>query len=196
MKHTRNPKLRLVGCLAPALLLLAGLGHASELNLATSTCAKYENDVVNASAAGPHYDAIDTVMWLFGFAVAKSGAHVMYGDALAAFGFALDGECKSNPGSTLLDALSVVKPASSNPMDLATLPCATFATRNIDMQHSDPESATTIMMWLFGYAVGYSGGHILDDGALPAFQTALAAQCTQHPQASLFDALTAVKTSR
>jgi hypothetical protein len=193
MKHTRIPRLRLVGALVPALLLLTCLCRAGELNLATSTCAKYENDVVNPSAASPHYDAIDTMMWLFGFAVANSGAHVMYGDALATFGFALDGECKNNPGSTLLDALAVVKPVSANPMDLATLPCATFETRNLDMQRSDPESATTIMMWLFGYAVGYSGGHVLDDGALPAFQNALAAQCTQHPKASLFEALIAVK---
>ena len=45
------------------------------------------------------------MMWLFGYSVGKSGAHVMYGDALAGFGFALDAECKNNPAESLLDAL-------------------------------------------------------------------------------------------
>jgi hypothetical protein len=135
-------------------------------------------------------------MWLFGYAVAKSGAQVMYGDALTSFGFALDSECKNNPSNSLLDALAVVKPRSSNPMDLTTLDCATFESRHESMTRSDPESANTIMMWLFGFAVGKSGSHIFDADSVAYFGSALQAQCAKHPQGSLFDALTAVKTSK
>ena len=69
-------------------------------------------------------------MWLLGFAVAKSGARVMYPDALAAFGFALDNECKSNPGESLLDAVAIAKPDAKNPLNLTTLECAAFASRH------------------------------------------------------------------
>src|ERR1700739_1370184 len=97
---------------------------AAQLNLATLSCNKYENEIVGtpdaaspgsaaaargpvlASAAAPRPDAINTVMWLFGFSVAKAGDHVMYGDALASFGFALDAECKNNPSTSLRQAVA------------------------------------------------------------------------------------------
>ena len=84
-----------------AVLLLAAYllpfgSRAAELNLATLSCDKYENEIVGSpdgsTAADPakRPDPIDTVMWLFGYSVGLAGEHVMYGDALTSFGFALD----------------------------------------------------------------------------------------------------------
>ncbi len=180
-----------------ALSLIPCIGSAGELNLATLTCAKYENEVLPAAASNPTADSLNTVMWLFGYSVAKSGAHVMYPDALAPFGFALDNECKSNPDESLLNALAIVKPDAKNPMDLSALECAAFAARHVELARTDPESATTIMMWLFGFSVGRSGSRIFDANSLSLFQTALLADCAKHPNQPLFDALTAaVKTSK
>jgi hypothetical protein len=170
--------------------------RAAELNLATLTCAKYENEVLPAAVTNPTADSINTVMWLFGYSVAKSGAHVMYPDALTAFGFALDDECKSNPIESLLDALAIVKPLPKNPMNLTTLECAVFASRHVELTRTDPESATTIMMWLFGFSVARSGGHMFDADSLHSFQSALLADCAKHPNVSLFDALSKVKISK
>ena len=185
----------LIGIVLGACLIPCG-GRAAELNLATLSCGKYENEVLPAAVSSPTADTINTVMWLFGYSVAKSGAHVMYPEALTAFGFALDGECKSNPVESLLDALAIVKPEAKNPMDLTGLECTTFASRHIELARTDPESATTIMMWLFGFSVARSGSHIFDADSLNAFQTALLADCAKHPKLSLFDALTTVKASR
>jgi hypothetical protein len=110
---------------------------------------------------------------------------------LRAFGFALDAECKNNPASSLLEAATTVKSKRENPMDLTRLDCATFAPRHAALRKSDPESATTLTMWLFGYAVGLSGGHILDAGAVEKFDAGLEDQCEKHPQDSVFDALSA-----
>jgi hypothetical protein len=172
---------------------LAGMSRAAEVNIATLTCVKYQNEMMAPPTAVPGADAINTMMWLFGYSVAKSGAHVMYGNALAGFGFALDAECKDKPTESLLDALSVVKPDSKNPMDLNGLECETFAARHLELEKSDAESANTIMMWLFGFAVAKSGGHIFDAGALSTFESALMGDCKKHPGRNLFDALTAVK---
>jgi hypothetical protein len=117
----------------------------------------------------------------------------MYSDALAPFGFALDGECKSTPAESLLDALSIVKPESKNPMNLANVECSAFASRHAEFARTDPESAKTVMMWLFGFAVATSGSHLFDAGSLHAFETALLDDCAKHPNASLFDTLTKVK---
>jgi hypothetical protein len=171
----------------------AGMSRATEINIATLTCVKYQNEVMAPPTAAPGSDPINTMMWLFGYSVAKSGAHVMYGNALAGFGFALDAECKNNPAESLLDALAVVKPDSKNPMDLNGLECETFATRHLDLVKSDAESANTIMMWLFGFAVAKSGGHVFDAGALGTFESALMADCKKYPGRNLFDALTGVK---
>jgi hypothetical protein len=181
---------------AATLCLGACVTRAAELNLATLTCAKYENEVLPAAVTNPTADTINTVMWLFGYSVAKSGAHVMYPDALTPFGFALDNECKSNPVESLLDALAIVKPETKNPMNLTTLECAVFASRHVDLERTDPESATTIMMWLFGFSVARSGGHMFDADSLHPFQTALLADCAKHPKLSLFDALSKVKISK
>jgi hypothetical protein len=132
-------------------------------------------------------------MWLFGYSVAKSGARVMYPEALAPFGFALDGECKSNPNETLLDALGSVKPEAKSPMDLTALECTAFASRHVAMARTDPESANTIMMWLFGFSTARSGSHIFAADSLGSFQSALLADCAKHPNDSLFDTLTAVR---
>jgi len=169
---------------------------AAELNLATLTCDKYENEVLPAAVSNPTMDSLNTVMWLFGYAVAKSGAHVMYPEALAPFGFALDGECKSNPRESLLEALAIVKPDAKNPMDLSSLPCGTFASRHVNMARGDPESATTIMMWLFGFSVAKSGSHLFDADSFGAFQSALLADCEKRPQINLLDALAAVKPAK
>jgi hypothetical protein len=185
--------MRILAAIALSCCLLPCLGRAGELNLATLTCAKYENEVLPAAATNPTADSINTVMWLFGYSVAKSGGRVMYPDALAPFGFGLDNECKSNPIESLLDALASVKPEAKNPMNLATLDCAVFAPRHTAMAASDPESATTIMMWLFGFSVAKSGGHLFDADSLAAFQTALLADCAKRPNVSLYDVLSTLK---
>jgi hypothetical protein len=171
----------LIGCLLPV------LGRSAELNLAAVNCDKYENEILTAAGA----DAIDTVMWLFGYSVARSGEHVMYGDALTSFGFALDAQCKNNPSMALLQALSAVRPERDKPMDLATLNCATWETRHGESSRTDPESANTLMMWLFGYSVGQSGSHLFDPTGVKHFASVLQTRCTQHPDDSLFDALAA-----
>jgi HdeA/HdeB family len=177
-------------CLAPC------ISRAGGLNLATLTCEKYENEVLPAAATNPTADSLNTVMWLFGYSVAKSGAHVMYPEALAPFGFALDNECKSNPAESVLAALAIVKPEAKHPMDLTTVECAAFASRHVELGRTDPESATTIMMWLFGFSVARSGSYIFDADSLSSFQSALLADCAKNPKHTLFDALTAVKTSK
>jgi len=177
-------------CLAPC------MSRAAQLNLATVSCGKYENEVLPAAASNPTADSLNTVMWLFGYSVAKSGAHVMYPEALAPFGFALDNECKANPAESLLDALAVVKPEPKNPMNLTTLECATFASRHVELARTDPESATTIMMWLFGFSVARSGSHIFDADSLNSFQAALLADCGKYPKRPLLDALSTVKPLR
>jgi hypothetical protein len=132
-------------------------------------------------------------MWLFGYSIAKSGAHVMYSDALAPFGFALDNECKSNPAESMLNALASVKPDTKNPMDLANVECGSFASRHAEFARSDTESANTIMMWLLGFSTAKSGSHNFDADILQSFAAALLADCVKHPNKSLLDALTALK---
>jgi len=191
---------RRVGRLSAAVALLAGvlppaLSHAVEINLATMNCARYENDMLQSNLPGYTTDPIDTVMWLFGYSVAKSVDRVMYGDSLRAYGFALDSECKSNPSSSLLVAATTVKSKRDNPMDLTRLDCATFETRHQNLRKADPESAATLTMWMFGYAVGLSGSHVLDAGLLEKFDSSLGDHCAQHPQDSLFDALSSANAA-
>jgi hypothetical protein len=183
---------------------------AAQLNLATLTCNKYENEIVGSPDASPSSsgapakgpvltapgpvrpDAINTVMWLFGFSVAKAGDHVMYGDALTSFGFALDAECKNEPSATLLQAVAIVRPNRDKPMDLSALNCETFESRHAESAKSDPDSAKTIMMWLFGFSVGLSGNHVFNTEGVEPFAAALKTRCTQNPNDSLFDVLSAV----
>ncbi len=181
------------GATVLCLCFFAGAVHAAPVNLATLTCVRYQNEVIAPPVAAPGADAINTMMWLFGYSVGKSGAHVMYGDALAGFGFALDAECKNNPTESLLDALAKIKPDTKNPMDLNGLECETFASRHLELLQSDRESADTIMMWLFGFAVAKSGGHLFDSSGLKDFEASLMADCKKNPGRSLFDELTAVK---
>jgi len=187
--------MKFCGALLLCLCCLAGASRAAQVNLATLTCVKYQNEVIAPPVPTPGADAINTMMWLFGYSVGKSGAHVMYGDALAGFGFALDAECKNNPTMSLLDALAKIKPDNKNPMDLNGLECQTFAARHVELQQSDRESADTIMMWLFGFAVAKSGGHVFDASALRSFEASLMADCTKNPGRTLFDELVAVKFS-
>jgi hypothetical protein len=194
----------LFACLLLLACLMPIIGRAGELNLATLSCDKYENEILPSmgppqnttppqnSNAAKNPDSINTVMWLFGFSVAHLGEHVMYGDALTSFGFALDAECKNNPSTSLLEAVTIIRPKRDKPMDLTTLNCATFESRHVELTRTDPESADTIMMWLFGFSVGQSGSHLFDASALTHFASALQTRCTQHPDDSLFDALAAV----
>jgi hypothetical protein len=187
------PRAARTGLIALAVICAVGASlaplrsRAVPLDLGTVTCAKYENEVLTSDKTDP----IDTVMWLFGFSIAKSGDRVMYGDSLKSFGFALDAECKNNPASTLLESVTAVKSKRENPMDLTRLDCATFAPRHVSLRKSDPESANTLAMWMFGYAVGLSGDHMFDSDALAKFDAALLERCNAHPQDSLFDALSA-----
>jgi hypothetical protein len=185
--------MKFCGALLLCLCGFAAAGHAASLNLATLTCVKYQNEVIAPPVASAGADPINTMMWLFGYAVGRSGAHVMYGDALAGFGFALDAECKNHPSETLIDALAAIKPDNKNPMDLNGLECETFAARHTDLMQSDRESADTIMMWLYGFAVAKAGSRLFDSSGLKNFETALMADCKSNPGRSLFDELVAVK---
>jgi hypothetical protein len=179
---------------------LVGLAsRAAEINLATLSCDKYENEMVGspdgAAAAEPSSqrpDPIDTVMWLFGYSVGKAGEHVMYGDALTSFGFALDAECRNNPSTSLLQALAAVRPKRDKPMDLMTLNCKDFESRHAESMQSDASSANTIMMWLFGYSVAQSGSHVFDASQAAPFAATLQNRCTEHPEESLYEVLMAV----
>ena len=185
---------RFAGLLALLSLSFVSIAsRAAPVNLATLTCQKYQNEVLAAPGADQKVDPINTVMWLFGYSVAKTGAHVMYGDALSSFGFALDAICKSNPNESLQDALAAVKHDEKNPMDLTTLDCGIFLQRHEEMVKSDKESAATIMMWLFGFSVAKAGNHILDADRLSAFETKFTTECRARPERSLFDTLSAVK---
>jgi hypothetical protein len=181
----------LLGLLVTAALLWPQESHGTELNLAAVNCSQYQSQMLASTMPGYKVDPIDTVMWLFGFSVARSGERVMYGDSLTAFGFALDAKCKNSPTTTLLEAVSSVKSKRENPMDLTRLDCATFESRHLALRKSDPESATTLTMWLFGYAVGVSGSRQFDAGAVDRFDSSLNEWCTNHPSDSLFDALSA-----
>jgi HdeA/HdeB family len=170
--------------------------RAAEINLATLSCDKYENEMVGTSDGSPpaaspaeRPDPIDTVMWLFGYSVGKAGEHVMYGDALTSFGFALDAECRNNPSTSLLQALAVVRPKRDKPMDLMTLNCKDFESRHATSMQSDASSANTIMMWLFGYSVAQSGSHVFDASRAATFAASLQNRCTEHPEESLYEVL-------
>jgi HdeA/HdeB family len=115
---------------------------------------------------------------------------------LTSFGFALDAECKNNPAKSLLDAIVTIKPDPKNPMDLSMLECQTFASRHLDLVKTDRESADTIMMWLYGFAVAKSGSHLYDASGLGGFEGSLMAECQKNPGHSLFDALSAVKSPK
>jgi hypothetical protein len=186
--------------LAACLLPLAA--RAAELNLATLSCDKYENEIVGSPDGSTtpdpskRPDPIDTVMWLFGYSVGMAGEHVMYGDALTSFGFALDAECRNNPSTSLLQALRIVRPKRDKPMDLMTLNCKTFEARHAESTQSDPSSANTIMMWLFGYSVAQSGSHVLDAGKVAPFAATLQNLCGEHPEESLYDVLADVSHSK
>jgi hypothetical protein len=192
--------------LITAALAAAGLparvSQALEINLATLSCDKYENEMVGSPDRAPapkpaeRPDPIDTVMWLFGYAVGKAGEHVMYGDALTSFGFALDAECRNNPSTSLLQALAAVRPKRDKPMDLMTLNCKDFETRHAASLESDASSANTIMMWLFGYSVAQSGSHVFDATQVAGFAATLQNRCSQHAEESLYDALMAVSHGR
>jgi hypothetical protein len=185
--------MKFLAAITLALCLVPCLGRSAELNLATLTCGKYENEVLPAAASNPVADSLNTVMWLFGYSVAKSGGHIMYSEALAPFGFALDNECKSNPGEVMQEALTIVKPETKDPLDLSNVECGSFASRHAEFARSDTESANTIMMWLFGFSVARSGSHIFDADSLQSFATALLAECTKRPQKSLLDTVTTLK---
>jgi hypothetical protein len=191
-----------IAALAIATCLLPLASRAAEINLATLSCDKYENEMVgtpdNSAAAVPaqHPDSIDTVMWLFGYSVGKAGEHVMYGDALTSFGFALDAECRNNPSTSLLQALAAVRPKRDKPMDLMTLNCQDFQSRHANSMQSDAPSANTIMMWLFGYSVAQSGSHIFDAGKVATFAAAMQSRCSGHPEESVYDVLIAVSRAK
>jgi HdeA/HdeB family len=174
-----------------AALLPGARAQAAALNIAALSCAAYENEVLASTTTGQALDPIDTVMWLFGYSVARSGERNMYSDSLPAFGFALDAECKTHPAATLSEAVTKVKSKRDNPMDLTKLSCTMFEKRHTALRQSDPESARTLAMWLYGFAVGTSDGHVLDPASLDKFESGLADHCTTKPDDTLFDALIA-----
>ena len=190
--------MKLCGALILCLCCFAGASRAAPVNLATLTCVSdIKTKSLRRRCPLPGADPINTMMWLFGYSVAKSGAHVMYGDALAGFGFALDAECKNNPTESLAGrARRRSSPTTRIPMDLTGLECETFASRHLDLVQSDRESADTIMMWLYGFAVAKSGSHLFDSSGLQEFRRPRSwPTARKYPGRSLFDELAAVKFS-
>jgi hypothetical protein len=177
-------------------LILPFAAPAAEINLAKTTCSTYEAEILNAPPSDSHEDALNIVMWLYGYAVAHSGQHAMYSNGLPAFGNALDAECRSRTDESLFSAVIAVKTDNDNPMDLKELDCATFEARHQDMARSDPESARTIMMWLLGFSTGLSAGQVINTAGLPDFDKALAAQCSSKEGQSLYEALAAARVPK
>ncbi|HEY2685203.1 MAG TPA: HdeA/HdeB family chaperone [Steroidobacteraceae bacterium] len=175
-----------------SLLLFSHPAAAAPINLAAVSCQKYQNEIVGPNAPNGQ-DPINLVMWLFGYSVAKSGAHVMYGDALSSFGFALDAECKNAPNEVLLDALGKIKIDEKNPMDLTGLDCGTFLERHVDMEKKDREGADTIMMWLFGFTVGKNNGHVVLTDDLKNFEAKFQSECQKQRGRSLYDTVSDIK---
>ena len=105
-------------------------------------------------------------------------------------------ECRNNPSTSLLQALGTVRPKRDKPMDLMTLNCESFEARHAESMQSDPSSANTIMMWLFGYSVARSGSHIFDMSKVAPFATALQDRCGGHPEESLYDVLADVSRAK
>src|SRR5258708_17934954 len=101
--------MKLFAAIALGLCLTPCISRAGALNLATLTCEKYESEVLPAAASNPTADSLNTVMWLFGYSVAKSGAHVFDADSLNSFQAALLADCAKHPKQALVDALSAVK---------------------------------------------------------------------------------------
>lgn len=186
----RRTCVALVPCVALVLGALSpGAGRAAVMDVAATSCDRYEAQMQEVDQGNPRFDPIDTVMWLFGFSVARSGNHVMYGGALTSFGFALDAQCKDNPDMQLGEALKRVKPKHDDPMDLTTLNCSTFEMRHLELTRTDAQSATTLLTWVLGFSVGLSDGHVLDLNALHRFDTQLAERCTLYPRVSVYEAL-------
>ena len=62
---------------------------------------------------------------------------------------------------------------------------------------SDPASANTIMMWLFGYSVAQSGSHIFDASKVGHVRQRLCkTRCGEHPGESLYDVLADVSHAK
>jgi len=184
-----RPSAALLFCL----ICLPGVGNAGVFDLATFSCEGYENQILNPSAVGQTEDAVNFSMWLFGFAVGRSGGHSIYSNGLQTFGTALDDECRRRPAAMLQDALKSINPANSSPMDLKEVDCTAFEARNSDLAKTDPYSARTIRMWLYGFAVGAAGGRVLDTNGLDDFDRSFTKQCGLHARGSLFDTLTAAR---
>ncbi len=186
----RRASMACVPCIALVLTgLIPGVGRAAVMDVAATTCDRYESQMQAVDQGNPRFDPIDTVMWLFGFAVARAGNHVMYGGALTSFGFALDAQCKNDPDLSLAEALKRIKPNHDNPMDLTTLSCSTFETRHAELTRTDAQSAATLLTWVFGFSVGLSDGHVLDPNGLHRFDTQLAERCALYPHVSVYEAL-------
>ena len=185
--------MKLCAALLFGLLCLPGASKAGVFDLATFRCDGYENQILNPPPGGQTEDAVNFSMWLFGFAVGRAGDHSIYSNGLPTFATALDDECKRRPTATLQDALKSISPSNSSPMDLKELDCTTFKARNADLGKTDADSARTIRMWLYGFAVGSAGGRVLDTNGLDEFDKTFTNQCSQRPRGSLFDALTAAR---
>lgn len=168
---------------------------AVEIDLGQVTCQRYQDEILHppepapGNNAAPAVDPIDTTMWLLGFSIGKAGEHVMYGDALTSFGFALDAHCRNNPTEPLLRAVTATKSKQDSPMDLQHLVCVAWASKHADLVHRDAESATTLMMWMYGFSAARNNVQTLQSAALPEFTTGLLSYCAAHPDVSLFDAL-------
>ena len=129
-------------------------------------------------------------MWLFGYSVGKAGDHVMYGDALTSFGFALDAECKNNPSTSLLQALGTVRPKRDKPMDLMTLNCQSFEARHAESMQSDPverEHHHDVALRLFGRTVRKPYFRCEQGRAVRQRLCKIAVR--EHPEESLYDML-------
>ena len=59
-KLHESTTLKILAAVALIVIFVPGMSRAAELNLATLTCAKYENEVLPAAATNPTADSLNT----------------------------------------------------------------------------------------------------------------------------------------
>jgi hypothetical protein len=77
--------------------------------------------------------------------------------------------------------------------NLATFTCDSYENQILNAPPTaQSEDAVNFSMWLFGYAVGHTGGHAIYSAGLQAFGNALDVDCKSRPTATLLDAVSAI----
>src|SRR5450432_4082151 len=93
----------------------------------------------------------------------------------------------------LLGLLCLPGVGKAGVFDLAAFSCDSYENQILNpSQVGRSEDAVNFSMWLFGFAVGHSGGHSIYSNGLQTFGTALDDECKRLPAATLQDALKSI----